>query len=417
LTQAWAGESDARVREVLTVQLVKHGHEDYWAKLAARDDRPLDIAVRQTTEARVLLNSKRKEALDELFVWADPGASQRAGNIHAVVWMTILGGLEGKEHPKLDEWLMGFLAGGYAVQKPDRHFVIASAISLVGSNKRMAHADTLLGMLKRAYSGPPPHDEVKQSALHEEIRSALMGAFADLAGDKACPPKTRKAMIEALGKHLVDDPSPWVRRAAAAAFTKMKEEPPESPDPDQRNTWQGVPRAKKPADGIPTPAGEGAMLDEKGILQLADWMAKAKPRIVFVTTAGPITLELDPVNAPVHSVSLLNAVRNGIYTDTRFHRVVPNFVIQGGDPHGHGAGSGGWTVPDEISRNRYVRGALGMPKSTKDDGGCQIFIMHTTYRPLDERYTCYGNVVSGMEAVDKIRVGDTIIRATVSYGK
>ena len=60
-----------------------------------------------------------------------------------------------------------------------------------------------------------------------------------------------------------------------------------------------------------------------------------------------------------------------------------------------------------------VRGALGMPKSMKDDGGCQIFIMHTTYHPLDERYTCYGHVVNGMSSVDKIRVGDFIRSARV----
>ncbi len=411
-------EQDARVREDVVVALVKHGAELAWKKhLAPRKDRPADPAVRQTTEALVLLHSKRKEALDELFVWADPGASQRAGNIHPVVWMTILGGLEGKDHPKLDEWLMGFLAGGYAVQKPDRHFVIASAVSLVGANKRLAHAGTLLDMLKRAYGGPPPHDEIKDAALHEEIRSALMGAFADLAGTEACPPETKAAMIKALGKHVSDDPSPWVRRAADAAFTKLKEETPELPDFDTRNGWKGVPRALKPADGIPTPAGEGEWLDEKGILQLADWIAQAKPLIAFVTTAGAITVELDPVNAPVHSVSLLNAVRNGIYADTRWHRVVPSFVIQGGDPHGHGAGGGGWTVPDEISKNRYVRGALGMPKSTKDDGGCQLFFMHSSYRPLDERYTCYGKVVQGLDVVDKIRVGDMILSAHVAYGK
>ncbi len=58
-----------------------------------------------------------------------------------------------------------------------------------------------------------------------------------------------------------------------------------------------------------------------------------------------------------------------------------------------------------------------MPKSVKDDGGCQIFVMHTTYRPLDERYTCYGTVVSGMGSVDKIRVGDRITGARVVLRK
>ncbi len=70
-------------------------------------------------------------------------------------------------------------------------------------------------------------------------------------------------------------------------------------------------------------------------------------------------------------------------------------------------------MPDEINTNPYVRGALGMPKSVKDDGGCQLFFMHTAYHPLDERYTCYGMVQSGMDAVDRIRVGDFITNAYV----
>jgi len=412
LEGAWAAEKDARVREALTVALVKQGDEAYWLKLAARDDRPDDMAVRQGTAAAVLLASSRRDALRDLFTWADPGASQRAGGIPAVVWMEILSGLEGREDARLDEWLTGFLAGGYAVDKPDRHFVLASAIELIGKNKRFAHVPELLRMLGRTYSGPP-HDEIRQSVLHVEVRKALMGAFADLAGDASCPPELQRAMIAALGKHLVKDPSPWVRRAAAAALEKLKEEPPDHDAFDQRNTWKGVPRAVEPMEGVPVSAGEGEWLDERAILVLADWIAAKKPRIVFETTAGTFTIELDPAVAPVHCVSLLNAVRNGIYTDTRFHRVVPSFVIQGGDPHGHGGGGAGWTVPDELSGKRFVRGALGMPKSVKDDGGCQIFVMHSTYRPLDERYTCYGDVVSGMDAVDRIRVGDHIKRARI----
>ena len=154
-------------------------------------------------------------------------------------------------------------------------------------------------------------------------------------------------------------------------------------------------------------------MNEKEVLQTADWIARHDPHLVFRTTAGSFTLLLHAESAPVHAVSLLNAVRNGVYDGTRFHRVVPNFVIQGGDPHGHGAGGGGWTIPDEITPLPYVRGALGMPKSSKDDGGCQIFIMHTEYRPLNERYTCYGHVVAGMDTVDRIRVGDRIEQASV----
>ena len=86
---------------------------------------------------------------------------------------------------------------------------------------------------------------------------------------------------------------------------------------------------------------------------------------------------------------------------------------KGGDPRGDGSGDAGYSVTDEINRLRYVRGALGMPKNTKDTGGCQVFVMHCAYPPLDGNYTCFGRVVSGLEVVDRIRVGDRIRSARV----
>jgi peptidylprolyl isomerase len=157
----------------------------------------------------------------------------------------------------------------------------------------------------------------------------------------------------------------------------------------------------------------GPWLDEAEILQLADRMAADKPEFVIENqvdaAVGMFRLSVDPSEAPVHAVSFLLAVVGGVYNETVWHRVVPSFVIQGGDPHGDGSGDAGWSVPDEITRARFTRGALGMPKGeVRDTGGCQLFVMHSDYRPLDGRYTCYGRVVDGMETVDKIRVGDRI---------
>ncbi len=401
LEKRFTEEPDARMREVLAIELVRVGKEDAYKALVKRDDRPSDRVVRQMTDAQALLVSKRPEAMDELLAWADPGASQRT-ELHAAVWMTILGALEGKQHAKLEEWLMGYLNGGYAIDRDERPFVIGSAVSLVGKNKIHAHGKTLLGLLEKSPFGPP----------HEEIRMALMGAFAGLAKDEACPPEIAKAMKAAVTKHMTDDESPWVRRSARDAAKKLELEDVPTFDAKAANGWKGVPRASEPWPGV-DPAGDSEWLNEKEILQIADWIARTDPLIAFETTAGTFVVKLDPHTAPVHCVSLLNGVRNGIYADTRWHRVVPNFVIQGGDPHGHGAGNGGWTLPDELSPNPYVRGALGMPKSVKDDGGAQIFVMHTTYHPLDERYTVYANVTSGMATVDKIRVGDLIKSARV----
>jgi peptidyl-prolyl cis-trans isomerase B (cyclophilin B) len=92
---------------------------------------------------------------------------------------------------------------------------------------------------------------------------------------------------------------------------------------------------------------------------------------------------------------------------------VPNFVIQGGDPDGNGWGGPGYSIPDEISRIGYGTGTVGMPKGGKDTGGCQLFITHIPTPHLDGNYTVFGKVVSGLEVIDQIEVGDLIVRAVV----
>ena len=405
-------ESDALVREDLAVELARLGNEDAWKELQ-QGTRADDPVVQQMTDAQVLLLSKRPQAIGELLQWADPGASQRA-RLHAATWMTVLSGIEEREDPVpgLDAWLMGFLDGGYAIDRDERPYVLATAVSVVGGKKRHALAPKLLEILGRSWSGKPPHDEIHDTNVHAEVRMALMGAFADLAADDACPPEVAAAMKKAVARHMEDDPSPWVRLKAREAGRALKLEDVPDIDTKQPTDWKGVPRAKVRNPTV-DPAGDSPYLNEAEILQVADWIVAHDPTLVFETTAGTFTVGLDAEAAPVHSVSLLNAVRNGVYEGTRWHRVVPSFVIQGGDPHGHGAGNGGWNVPDEINPRPYVRGALGMPKSVKDDGGCQLFFMHSPYHPLDERYTCYGEVRAGMEAVDQIRVGDFITKAYV----
>ena len=111
--------------------------------------------------------------------------------------------------------------------------------------------------------------------------------------------------------------------------------------------------------------------------------------------------------------SFIDRVREGFYDGLIWHRVVSNFVIQGGDPRGDGWGSAGDTLRDEIHTGRYVRGAVGMPKAGKDTGSCQIFITHIPTPHLDGNYTIFGQVIEGLEVVDRIEVGDLIVSATL----
>ena len=140
---------------------------------------------------------------------------------------------------------------------------------------------------------------------------------------------------------------------------------------------------------------------------------KTNPVVVMETSKGVMEIECFPADAPVHVANFVKLVEEGTYDGLIWHRVVPNFVIQGGDPEGNGWGGPGYTIPDEINRQRYGRGAVGMPKLGKDTGGCQLFVTHIPTPHLDGNYTIFGQVISGMDVIDRIEVGDIILKATL----
>jgi cyclophilin family peptidyl-prolyl cis-trans isomerase/HEAT repeat protein len=133
--------------------------------------------------------------------------------------------------------------------------------------------------------------------------------------------------------------------------------------------------------------------------------------VVLETDKGSIEIRCFPQDAPVHVSNFVRLVGEGFYDGSIWHRVAPNFVIQGGDPLGSGWGGSGYVLPDEINRRRYLRGTVGMPKAGKDTGGCQIFITLVPTPHLDGNYTVFGQVISGLDVIDRIEVGDAIQRA------
>ena len=141
--------------------------------------------------------------------------------------------------------------------------------------------------------------------------------------------------------------------------------------------------------------------------------ALAGARVQLRTNRGTMTMVLLPDQAPAHCVNFAKLVSSGFYDGKRWHRVVADFVIQGGCPRGDGWGGPGYFLPDEIGMRPYVRGTVGMPRSGNDTGGCQIFITHLPTPHLDGNYSVYAQVIEGLEVIDKIRVGDTIEKATL----
>ena len=136
--------------------------------------------------------------------------------------------------------------------------------------------------------------------------------------------------------------------------------------------------------------------------------ARARPRVRIVTTRGTIEVELRPDKAPVTVANFLSLVKQGFYNGIYFHRVVPGFVVQAGDPRGDGWGGPGYAIPCEYNDLTYQRGVMGMAHAGKDTGGSQFFIAQLPQPHLNGRYTAFGKVVAGMEVVDSLMVYDQI---------
>ena len=142
------------------------------------------------------------------------------------------------------------------------------------------------------------------------------------------------------------------------------------------------------------------------------------PRLTLRTDRGEVVLKLDTEAAPLTVQTLTRTARRGDYDGVPFHRVVSNFVVQGGDyVRADGFGGPGLFLPSEFARVPYARGTVGMASAGKDTEGSQFFITHSMQPHLDGRYTAFGRVVRGQEVVDRLLQGDRVLRATVEPGE
>lgn len=141
--------------------------------------------------------------------------------------------------------------------------------------------------------------------------------------------------------------------------------------------------------------------------------AAENPRATVVTSKGQLEIELLLETAPLTVLNFMELAEDGFYDGLIFHRVVPNFVIQGGDPRGDGWGGPGYSIRCEYSPEPYQRGTVGIATSGKDTGGSQFFITHSPQPHLYGRYTVFGEVTAGIEVIDEIVVGDVIEKVII----
>jgi peptidylprolyl isomerase len=223
--------------------------------------------------------------------------------------------------------------------------------------------------------------------LRERTRGELQGGDVELyAGLTAALAATGRPEALTMCQAGLRNFSPTARKAARDCVTRLA----------------GDPGPQTPLGAQPWPPHDPARIRGKQI----HWYLN--------TERGPLEIDLDPEAAPWHIAALVALTLTGFYDGLPFHRVVPGFVAQGGDPQGTGWGGPGFTLPSEPGEGRFTRGAVGIADAGKDSGGSQFFLMHARAPHLEGRYTRVGELRRGFEVLDALQIGDRILRATVT---
>ena len=131
------------------------------------------------------------------------------------------------------------------------------------------------------------------------------------------------------------------------------------------------------------------------------------------TEKGNLVLELFASDVPATVNNFVFLAREGFYDGSTFHRVIPGFMAQGGDPTGTGKGNPGYFFPDEFTAHTHGAGALSMANSGPDTNGCQFFITYTPQPNLDGKHSVFGQLIEGMDVLEQLENGDTIKRVVI----
>jgi HEAT repeat protein/cyclophilin family peptidyl-prolyl cis-trans isomerase len=400
------------------------------AELGAQEAAPALIAIVTTAgvdanlrlEAVTALGQLRHAAGVDLFIdlMTDPWPTMRAAALAALA--------------RTDSDLFVSAISGLDV---DRHWSVRAALAtaLAGLSLERAHP-RLLQMLKDEDQrvlpavltalvtlGAPNAEQLLMERLSADdvvIRQTVATGLARLKARTAVP-----ALVKAYDIAL-KDPTYVARAAILAAVLEL--------DPQagrllldralEDRDWAIRVRAATLLRGIdpaadvrmrirPAPAAVLPELNELGPML----NPSVTPTAYIDTPHGLIQIELAVLDAPRTVANFVSLARRNFLGATPFHRIVPNFVAQDGDPRGDGEGGPGYTIRDEINQLPYLRGTVGMALDWEDTGGSQFFITHSPQPHLDARYTVFGRVVSGMEIVDRLQQWDQIRSVRVWDGE
>ena len=394
-------DSDYRVR-LSAIRALPFGAEAYPSSRAAvfealrRDRAPVAL-----TAAEWLLAHARGEAGPSLAALAD-GNRQASVRVRAALLRAAVRHASPAARPSLVETIQkrypvagsgyekGFLLEALGEDPAAFDFVRGEAFAAGQSPVVAGYALAALLSMRRLADFPAARQADFAAAMRQGLAGgdvAQLGTAAEALADARLYPEAQLADIAAL----------------RTAQLKLQL-------PTEIEAWQGLQAAidklTKAPKPTPSPLATAAQ-------HPIDWaVVQAVPlgqQVRLRTSKGIILLELKPNEAPGAVASFVTLIGQHFYDKLYFHRVVPNFVAQGGDPRGDGNGSAPYNLRSEFGDLRYEEGSVGLASAGKDTESCQFFITHTPTPHLDGRYPIFAQVVGGMDVVHKLDIGDQIL--------
>jgi len=313
-------------------------------------------------------------------------------------WITALGELDGTTSY---DFLNGILAkaaqnpnGGASLMIPSSLQALARTqapgLQVLLRNYFSSKDDVVLRAAASAY---------KPDAAAPQPWKPLLQAYAGIAS--TLDEETKVALIDRL--------EPWKGAAEVQAFLRV------TLQDRARNARIAAARLLRQAGAsdVPDDPGPAAASTSDFTYTLLATARRDRTIATLETTRGTIEMELFREDAPMTVANFVTLANSGFFNGLTFMRVVPYFVIQGGDPRNDQEGGPGYTIRCEINMHAFERGSVGMALSGKDTGGSQFFICLSPQPHLDGGYTCFGRIISGMPAADHMVAGDRILKVSI----
>jgi cyclophilin family peptidyl-prolyl cis-trans isomerase len=350
---------------------------------------------------------------------ADPNPAVRAAALRAVArsdqetFVTVLSGLDPDSH-----WTVRSALAEVLATLPAGLGLPRLQLMLRDEDQRVIpHVLTALTALGAPEAG---------RALIERLKAddPVVRAAAAAGLGKVRPPEAAPALAEAYRTGRRD--ATYVARAAAldalaaygeAAVRLVLEEALKDPDWAVRLKASTVLRKIDPSSDAGSAIRPATVVDG-AVYQEAELVNPSVSTHAYVETdRGTIQIELAVLDAPLTVRNFVGLARKGYFDGLLIHRLMPDFLLQTGDPRGDGTGGPGYTIRDELNQRPFLRGTVGMALDWEDAGGSQFFIATTPQPLFDARYTAFGRVVSGIEVLDRIEPWDVVRQIRIWDGK